>query len=256
MQDAPGEWFWEVESQTLYMAANGSAPLPTELVAPQLETLIHLLGAQHEPVRDVVVAGITVAHSQPTYLSSFEMPTGGDVSVHRGAAVVMANTSNCTITDVTFASVGGNGVLISGKNLGARVAHSEFVWTGDGAIVILGETNPICHDFGPEQGGEVCANLGPDATTDSHPVGTVIESNLIHELGIYTKQAAAVLQALATRTTVRGNVFFNMPRAGIDLIDGFGGSHVIEGNFGGNTGMWRIVIPTAEPCSVSLATEL
>ena len=63
----------------------------------------------------------------------------------------------------------------------------------------------------------------------------MIERNLIHELGIYNKQAAAVLQALATHTTIRENVWFNMPRAGVDLIDGFGGSHTIERNFGANT---------------------
>ena len=86
---------------------------------------------EHALVRDVTISGITIAHSMPTYLSSYEMPTGGDVSVHRGAAVVIGNTSNCTITDATFASVGGNGVLISGKNFNTRVAHSEFAWTGE-----------------------------------------------------------------------------------------------------------------------------
>jgi hypothetical protein len=237
------------------MATNGSMPLPTQLVAPQLETIIRIRGTEHAVVQDVAVAGIAVAHSMPTYLSSYEMPTGGDVSVHRGAAVVMENTSNCTITDTTFASVGGNGVLLSGKNINARIAHSEFVWTGDGAIVILGETNPICHDFG-DRGGRVCAKLGPDATTDSHPVGTIIESNLIHELGIYNKQAAAVLQALATRTTIRGNVFFNMPRAGIDLIDGFGGSHLIERNFGGNTGNAMPLCSLPFPLFFSLRAQL
>jgi hypothetical protein len=39
--DAPGEWFWDANTQTLFMAQNGSVPLPTKLVAPQLETLIH-----------------------------------------------------------------------------------------------------------------------------------------------------------------------------------------------------------------------
>jgi hypothetical protein len=83
-------------------------------------------------------------------------------------------------------------VLVSRKNLRARIAHSEFKWTGDGAIVVLGETDPICHGFGPAgQGGEVCAKIGPSALTDTHPIGTVIEKNLIRELGIYNKQAAA-----------------------------------------------------------------
>jgi hypothetical protein len=232
--DEPLEWFWDVRTQTLYMAQNGSTPLPTELVAPQLETLIHALGTDTQAVKKVTVAGITLAHSQPTYLSTYEMPTGGDVSVHRGAALVLENTEDCSVTDATFSSVGGNGVLVSRKNLRARIAHCEFRWTGDGAIVVLGETDPICHDFGADHGGRVCAKIGPSALTGSHPSGTVIERNLIRELGVYNKQAAAVLQALATATTIRENVFFNMPRAGVDLIDGFGGNHTVERNFGAN----------------------
>lgn len=143
------------------MATNGTAALPTEFVAPHLETLIHVLGGDGDNLaRNVTVDGITLAHTLPTYLSTYEMPTGGDVSVHRGAAVILENTSDCSIINATFSSVGGNGVLISRKNLRARVADSEFVWTGDGAVVILGETDPICHDFGAAHGGEVCAKIG------------------------------------------------------------------------------------------------
>ena len=82
-------------------------------------------------------------------------------------------------------------------------SHQLARGAGDGAIVILGQTNPVCHDFGA-QGGNVCASIGPDATTDRHPVGTIIESNLIRELGIYNKQAAAVLQALIDLLPVEG----------------------------------------------------
>jgi hypothetical protein len=94
--DAPGEWFWDANTQTLFMAQNGSVPLPTKLVAPQLETLIHgeiymyaftsvssqtevsEISQDHALVKGVTVTGVTLAHSRATYLSTYEMPTGGE----------------------------------------------------------------------------------------------------------------------------------------------------------------------------------
>ena len=36
-------------------------------------------------------------------------------------------------------------------------------------------------------------------------------------------------------TVVAGNIFFNMPRAGLNWDDGFGGGNSVEGNLGFNT---------------------
>lgn len=54
--------------------------------------------------------------------------------------------------------------------------------------------------------------------------------NYVSELGHYQKQSAAWFQAKTAQTTLRGNVFFNGPRAGINFNDGFGGGNVIEHN--------------------------
>jgi hypothetical protein len=64
----------------------------------------------------------------------------------------------------------------------------------------------------------------------SQPANTLIQSNLIHEIGIYIKQSAPVLIAVSRSVAVIGNLMFNMPRAAVNVSDGFYGNHTISWN--------------------------
>ena len=72
--------------------------------------------------------------------------------------------------------------------------------------------------------------MGPDGRGGEQPRGTLVSRNLVREIGIWQKQSSFYFQAVAAQTTLRGNVHFNGPRAGINLNDGFGGGDVLEGN--------------------------
>jgi len=54
--------------------------------------------------------------------------------------------------------------------------------------------------------------------------------NLIHELGHYEKQSSGWFQATSAQTTIKNNIIFNGPRAGININDGFGGGNEITEN--------------------------
>ena len=58
--------------------------------------------------------------------------------------------------------------------------------------------------------------MGWDGRAGHQPRRTLIAQNLIHELGIWEKQSAALFQAKACETTFERNVAFNGPRAGQD----------------------------------------
>merc|ERR1712048_658338 len=62
-----------------------------------------------------------------------------------------------------------------------------------------------------------------------------VEQNLIHELGAFEKQSSMFFQAKSCATIVRSNVFFNGPRAGININDGYCGGDVGERNLVFNT---------------------
>ena len=209
--DSPGEWFYNDKTMMLYFAQNETS-LPEEGVAPILEELISIVGTQDQPVINITIANLTLAHSATTYLSSYEVPSGGDWSVHRGAAVFVEGAENILVQNCLFDSPGGNGLFLSNYIRDAVVEGNEFVWAGDNAIAAVGTAHLI------------------DGTDGNQPRGTKILGNLVHEIGIYGKQVCAYVQSVACQTMLAGNVFFNGPRAGINFNDGFGGGNLLQNN--------------------------
>lgn len=219
--DAPGEWFVDGSSGgTLYYCANGTEPPPASgWVAGQLESLFSLEGSPDAPVTDVVLAGITFAYTEPTFLNPFTAPSGGDWSFHDGGAVRFSGTSNCSVTGSYFVNIGGNGVMLSGWNRGASITDTEFAWMGEHAIVSGGLS------------GDQFDNTLPGALYGANPL---ISGVLAHELGVFVKQTGFYYHAMTANASVLGNVFFNGPRAGININDGFAGGHEISRNIAFN----------------------
>jgi len=199
----------------LFYCANGTEAPPGEgWVAGQLDNLITLAGTFDAPVSDVAIAGLTFEFSEPTFTERFTVASGGDWSFHDGGAVRLSGTRNCSVAGSLFVNLGGNGVMVSGWNRGARVEDSEFLWVGESAVVSAGD--PSRHD-----------NSAPSAPVGE---GLLLARNVAHELGVFVKQAGFFYQTMSANTTLVENVFFNGPRAGVCLNDGFGGGHNITHN--------------------------
>ena len=54
--------------------------------------------------------------------------------------------------------------------------------------------------------------------------------NVFRELGAFQKQVSCYFQAQTALSTLRSNICFNGPRAGINFNDMLGGGNVIEAN--------------------------
>ena len=52
-------------------------------------------------------------------------------------------------------------------------------------------------------------------SSDKYPLQTTITGNHFHEIGVTGKQTSALFSATSCRTTFRGNVAYNGPRAGV-----------------------------------------
>jgi len=76
----------------------------------------------------------------------------------------------------------------------------------------------------------ILVTLQINGTQKTQPVNNLISNNHMHEIGVYGKQTSCYFQSLAYRTTVKDNVCYNGPRAGINFNDGFGGGNTVEGN--------------------------
>ena len=179
-----------------------------------LERLLDL----RDGVEDVTIQNLGFRETAGTYLApDWSAPSGGDWSLHRNGAIFLQNVSNITIRHCRFEKLDGTAIFLSQKTRHVTIEHSSFAWLGENAIATWGETK----DY--------------DGTEENFPMYTVIQHNLMRELGIYQKQSSAVGQCKAAMTTIRNNIMFNMPRAAINFNDMLGGGDIVEGNLIFNT---------------------
>ena len=249
--DAPGEWFYDDAAGKLFLMsvrrsidampcratpATPPPPLPAppphfcsrcrpnitagELAAaavavPVLDAVVVINGSQSAPgayATDISFTGFTVTQSRVTFLEQYEVPSGGDWSVHRGAAVFVQEAERVALAGLRVALTGGNGVVLSNHVVGAAVTDCEFVRTGDSGVILLGSTDGI------------------DGSKPTYPNHNLIARNHMHEIGVYGKQTSCVGLQLSANSTILDNVCYNGPRAGVNYNDGFGGGNLFQGN--------------------------
>jgi hypothetical protein len=215
--DSPNEWFLDKDTRTLYFMPNDT--MPNVFVASQIPCLISVSGGGIEnPANNVLIRGLILTETSNTYMRDYMVPSGGDWSVHRGGTIYLTNTRNITITHNLLTELGSNGVAVIDFNDATAITLNEFVWLGDSAIILVGSTNGI-----------------DGFSVPSQPANTLIQSNLMHETGVYIKQSSPVLIAVSRSVSIIGNLMFNIPRAAININDGFYGNHTISHNVIFNT---------------------
>ncbi len=215
--DSANEWFLDKTTRTLYFMPNDT--MPNVFVASQIPCIISVSGGGIEdPASNIVIQGLTLTQTTNTYMRGYMVPSGGDWSVHRGGTIFLTNTKNVTITNNLLTELGSNGVAVIDYNDATTISSNEFVWLGDSGIVLVGTTNGI-----------------DGFSVESQPANTLIQSNIIHETGIYVKQSAPLLISVSRSVSVIGNLIFNIPRAGVNINDGFYGNHTLSHNVMFNT---------------------
>lgn len=216
--DAPGEWFLDGDDGILYFyPPNTVNPDTAMFEVPVHEHVVRFVGSQENPVHDIVLRGFRFAHTTSTFLEPYTIPSGSDWAIHRGGAVFMEGTRNCSIEACFFDAVGGNAVFVNNYNRDARVTGCRFTGAGDSAICFVGSLNDTV------------------GTQRNFPYECRAENNLIHNCGRFGKQIAGVYISRAKRISAIHNEIFDMPRAGICIGDGTWGGHLIEYNHIHNT---------------------
>ena len=227
-------------------AVTGSGDWAEQVVtAPMLETVVRLQGTMTQPVRHLRFAGLTIAHSTTTYMEPYEVPSGGDWAVHRGAAFVVEGAEDISISNCTIDQPGGNGLLLSDYTRNCTVHGNEFAFSGDSAIVSIGRAQRL---------------LDPENHTDGlFPAGNTISHNYIHDVGVFGKRKISIcrvarlanpesitipetscyFQSKSCGNTVEFNICANGPRDSINYDDGFAGYNAMRGNLIFNAGARR-----------------
>ena len=217
--DQPEEWWLDSKADTLYYYPNATTTTTAEdaagaggsmeassFVASRLARLIAVNGSMAEPVRNVKISGLRLAHAAPTFMSKYEVPSAGDWSIHRGGAVFIEGAEDVSVTGCLFDQAGGSGVAVSRYARDVNISHNEMHRIGDTGVIVVGDLKyetekPWMHVDG------------------NYPMRTTVSDNLIHELGVFTKQTAGFFQALAAQSTVSRNIILNGPRSGVNFND-------------------------------------
>ena len=209
--DAPGEYYLDRETLRLYVYPNST----NDLLDLRLAVLTELIRIRNST--DIQIKGLGFRDTAATYLDDWGVPSGGDWALHRGGAVFIEDSQRIEIKSCTFRRLDSNGVFLSNRTREVGIEHNVFEWLGENAIATWGWTD----DF--------------NATAELFPMGTLINGNIMRELGIYQKQSSAVAHNKAALTIIVNNIMFNMPRAAINFNDMVGGGDVVDRNLIFNT---------------------
>jgi len=115
--DAPGEWFLNAKTHTLYYYPPAGLDLGKARVeVPVLRSLVEFRGGQQAPVRFVSLKGITFRHTLRTFMENREKLLRTDWTVYRGGAVVFDGAEDCSLEDALIDQVGGNAVFVNDYN--------------------------------------------------------------------------------------------------------------------------------------------
>lgn len=237
--DSPGEWFFDKKNKTLYYY-----PLENEKITDinsieiaKLPSLIHIVGTEDNPIRNITVENLTFTHTERTFMKEYEPLMRSDWSIHRGAAVFMEFAEGCSINNCDFLQLGGNAIFISKYALNCHVKGNHIRHTGASAICVVGDTS--CVRSPSFNYNEFVSfdklDKTPGPKNSLYPRQCIIDNNLIHDIGETEKQVAGVQIQLASQINVRHNTIYNVPRAAINVGDGAFGGHIIEYNDAFNT---------------------
>ena len=229
--DAPGEWYCDAKTGTLYFWPPAGTDMSKALVeAVRLRHLVELRGAAEKPIRNVTFRGITFRHAARTFMDNKEPLLRSDWTCYRGGAFFLEGAEDCAIEDCAFDQLGGNVVFASGYNRGLIVRGCLIAEAGANGVAFIGSPGAVRNPLFEAGQRQALADIDrtPGPKSPNYPAGCLVEDCLIYRSGRVEKQTAPVQIEMAESITVRHCSLYDVPRAGINIGDGCWGGHVIE----------------------------
>jgi hypothetical protein len=229
--DAPGEWFLNSKTHTLYFYPPAGLDLKNAIVeATRLRTLVEFRGDEAHPVQWITLRGLTFRQAARTVMDNREPLLRSDWTVYRGGAVFFNGTEDCTLEDSFIDQVGGNAIFVNNYNRHDTIRGTQIAKAGANGICFVGDPKAVRSPlFNYDQRNKLeDIDRTPGPKTDNYPADCLVDDCLIHETGRVEKQTAGVEIDMAQNITVRHCSIYDLPRAGINIGDGCWGGHVIE----------------------------
>ncbi|TWU46070.1 hypothetical protein Poly51_54650 [Rubripirellula tenax] len=230
--DAPGEWFHDPSTQSLYYMPFAGTDLHSATVdVVRLRHLIEFRGTEEKPVRFIALQGFVIRHAARTFMDTSELMLRSDWAIYRGGSIVLTGTEDVQILDTEFDQVGGNAVFVSNYNRRALVKGCHIHDVGASGVCFVGDPDAVRDPlFGYGRKNDLSKiDRTPGPKTNNYPADSRVEDCLIHGIGRVERQPAGVQIEMASRITVRDCSVYDCARAGLNVGDGAWGGHLIEG---------------------------
>jgi hypothetical protein len=229
--DAPGEWFLNSKTHTLYFYPPAGLDLKSAVVeATRLRTLVEFHGDEEHPVKWITLRGLGFRQAARTVMDTKEPLLRSDWVICRCGAIFFNGAEDCALEDSFIDQVGGNAVFVNNYNRRITVRGTQISKAGASGICFVGDPraarSPLFNYGQVHRLDEIDRTPGPKS--DDYPADCLVDDCLIHLTGRVEKQTAGVEIDLAQSITVRHCSIYDMPRAGINIGDGCWGGHIIE----------------------------
>ena len=229
--DAPGEWCLDSDKGALYFLPPKGLDLAKATVeAALLKQVVEFRGSAGKPVRGITLRGFRIAHTAMTVLEPYENLLRGDWAIHRGAAIFLEGTEDCSVEGCSFDAVGGNAVFISNYARRDTIRDCTVAEAGDSAFCIVGNLAAVRSPSTWQKQLRDVPDKTPGPASPNHPADCLVANNHVHHIGVFGKQVAGVFISMAEKITVSHNTIHDVPRAAICINDGSWGGHVVEFN--------------------------
>jgi hypothetical protein len=229
--DAPGEWFHNAKTSTLYFKPEPGTDLATAVVeVVRLRHLVEFRGTAAAPVYFLTLQGFTFRHAARTFMDTREPLLRSDWAIYRGGAVLLTRTEDVRLLDCEFDQPGGNAVFVNGYNRRALIRGCHIHDAGASGVCFVGDPDAVrdpLFEYGKSQ-DLTKLDRTPGPKTDNYPADCAVEDCLIHGIGRVERQPAGVQISMASRISVRDTSIYDCARAGINIGDGCWGGHLIE----------------------------
>jgi hypothetical protein len=228
--DAPGEWFLDEQSSTLYFYPPPGLVLDKAAVdIVRLKNLVTIGDASSPYIRNLTLAGLTFRHTLRTFMETREPLLRSDWRIYRGGAIYVEGAEDIVIEDCFFDQLGGNAIFMSGYNRRLHVRGCRIEEAGASGVCFVGRPEAVRSDVSWSQKLSIdTVDLTPGPRSDAYPKDCSVEDTLVIATGRVEKQSAPVQISISQSITVSHCSLYGVPRAGVNIGEGTWGGHIIE----------------------------
>jgi hypothetical protein len=229
--DAPGEWFLNAKTHTLYFYPPADLDLSKAAIeVVRLKHLIEFRGSEQAPVKWITLSDLTLRHTLRTFMETREPILRSDWTIYRGGAVFVSGAEDCALENAFLDQLGGNAVFVNNYNRRITIRGCRIEKSGAGGVMFVGDPAAVRSPLFSYGESQPLASIDrtPGPKTNNYPADCLVEDCLITQVGRVEKQSTGVGMDMAARITVRHCSIYDVPRAGVNIGDGCWGGHIIE----------------------------